>query len=153
MRWDELSQTATAQRQWIIPKPKNGEPHVVPLVPEAVAILKERRKRVASNSEWVFPSDSASGHVTDVKNGWTKLLKEAKITNLRVHDLRRTLGSWQASAGVSLTIIGGTLGHKSTAATQVYARLQQDNPVRQAMRLAVGGMMKAGNSRRKLLEV
>lgn len=151
MRWDELSQTATGQRQWTIPNPKNGEPHVVPLVPEVVAVLKERRKRVASNSEWVFPSDSKSGHVTDVKNGWAKVLAAARITNLRVHDLRRTLGSWQASAGVSLTIIGGTLGHKSTAATQVYARLQQDNPVRQAMRLAVGGMVKAGRSRVKQL--
>jgi integrase len=145
MRWDELSQTATGQRQWTIPKPKNGEPHVVPLVPEAVAVVKERRKHVTS--EWVFPSDSKSGHVTDVKNGWAKLRAAAHITNLRVHDLRRTMGSWQASAGVSLTIIGGTLGHKSTAATQVYARLQQDNHVRQAMRLAVGGMVKAGRSR------
>jgi hypothetical protein len=41
-------------------------------------MLKERRKRV-TNNEWVFPSDSKSGHVTDVKNGWAKLLKEAHL--------------------------------------------------------------------------
>lgn len=51
------------------------------------------------------------------------------FNDLRIHDLRRTLGSWQANNGTSLQIIGKSLGHTTQAATAIYARLA-DNPVR-----------------------
>ncbi len=57
------------------------------------------------------------------------------LIDLRLHDLRRTLGSFQASLGVSLSIIGKSLGHKSYQSTQVYSRLSVD-PVRNGMQLA-----------------
>jgi integrase len=41
----------------------------------------------------------------------------ARIDPLRIHDLRRTLGSWQAEQGASLAIIGTSLNHKSQQAT------------------------------------
>jgi integrase len=43
-----------------------------------------------------------------------------------MHDLRRTLGSWQALGGASLQIIGKSLGHKSMQSTEIYARLTTD---------------------------
>jgi integrase len=67
-----------------------------------------------------------------------------------MHDLRRTLGSWQAAAGASLPIIGKSLGHKSLRATQVYARLNLD-PVRTSVNQAVSAMVLAAN-KPKLLE-
>jgi hypothetical protein len=42
------------------------------------------------------------------------------------HDLRRTLGSWQAKTGASLAIIGKSLNHKSQQATAIHARLDLD---------------------------
>ncbi len=48
------------------------------------------------------------------------------LMDIRLHDLRRTFGSYQALTGASLQIIGKSLGHKSTHATQVYARLNLD---------------------------
>jgi integrase len=62
---------------------------------------------------------------------------------LRIHDLRRTFGAYQACAGTSLPIIGESLGHKSLAATQVYARLNLD-PVRASVTKAVDAMLLAG---------
>jgi len=62
--------------------------------------------------------------------------------NLRIHDLRRTLGSWQARAGASLTIVGKSLGHKSQQATAIYARVDLD-PVRQSVEAAVSSLLKA----------
>lgn len=62
------------------------------------------------------------------------------LKNLRLHDLRRTMGSYQAISGASLHIIGKSLGHKSASATQVYARLTVD-PVRNAMQKATDKMM------------
>ncbi|MGD0163032.1 MAG: site-specific integrase [Candidatus Sulfotelmatobacter sp.] len=143
MRWDELSLTATGQHQWTISNPKNGETHVVPLLPQAVAVLAERQEAAKKKEEdkkisspFVFPSRGKSGHIRDIKRGWKKLKKNAKLANLTVHDLRRTLGSWMAMSGVSLPIIGEALGHKSLAATKVYARLQT-SAARDAMTLAV----------------
>gem|GEM_PF-73867 len=68
-------------------------------------------------------------------------LKPLDMRDLRVHDLRRTLGSWQAGLNVSLAIIGRTLNHKSPQSTKVYARLALD-PVRDAMATATSAMLK-----------
>src|SRR5439155_8718294 len=65
-----------------------------------------------------------------------------RIEDIRIHDLRRTLGSWQARTGASLVIIGKTLGHKSQQASAVYARLDTD-PVRQAMETATSALLEA----------
>jgi integrase len=65
-----------------------------------------------------------------------------KLEDIRIHDLRRTMGSWQARTGASLAIIGKSLGHKSHQATAVYARLDLD-PVREAMETATAAMLKA----------
>jgi integrase len=61
---------------------------------------------------------------------------------LRIHDLRRTLGSWQAAAGVPLHTIGKSLGHRNLSTTQIYSRLDLD-PVRQAVELATSAMLDA----------
>ncbi|MGY3944285.1 tyrosine-type recombinase/integrase [Aeromonas tecta] len=64
------------------------------------------------------------------------------MTDLRIHDLRRTLGSWQAKTGASLAIIGKSLNHKTHQATAIYARLDLD-PVRQSVETATNAMMEA----------
>ncbi len=63
--------------------------------------------------------------------------------DIRIHDLRRSLGSWQAVTGASGYIIGKSLGHKSQQATAIYARLNLD-PVRASVELATAAMMLAG---------
>lgn len=66
-----------------------------------------------------------------------------KVENgVTLHDLRRTLGSWQARTGASLAIIGKSLNHKSQQATAIYARLDLD-PVRQAVNTATAAMIEA----------
>ncbi len=66
----------------------------------------------------------------------------ARIPDLRIHDLRRTMGSWQAITGASLPIIGKSLNHKSQQATAIYARLDLD-PVRASVERATDAMLKA----------
>lgn len=68
--------------------------------------------------------------------------EEYEIRDLRPHDLRRTLGSWQAINNASLAIIGKSLGHKTHQATAIYARLSID-PVRQSVSAATASMLKA----------
>jgi integrase len=64
------------------------------------------------------------------------------MTDLRIHDLRRTLGSWQAKTGASMAIIGKSLNHKTHQATAIYARLDLD-PVRQSVETATQAMLEA----------
>ena len=105
--------------------------------------LRELFKKInhSKNSDWVLPSvRSKSGHLEDPKRPWHELLRRAGIENLRLHDLRRTMGSYQAISGASLHIIGKSLGHKSASATQVYARLSAD-PIRESMQKATDKML------------
>lgn len=145
-RWENIS---FEDRRWSIPDPKR-KPYAVPITVEAEEILKQREKG-RKDSPWVFPSKtSESGHVEDLKTRWTELVKRAKIVNLRIHDLRRTQGSWSAAHGVPLQIIGKSLGHSSTASTEIYARLALD-PVRKAMAQTNALMAAAAKRKPKLL--
>lgn len=139
MRWDEVDWQS---RQWRIPDTKNGEPVTVPLVGRAMSLLENRRKK--TNTEWVFPSaESQSGHLTDPKRVWERVRKQSGLADVRIHDIRRTMGSYQAITGSSLQIIGKSLGHKSQHATQIYSRLDLD-PVRESLERATNAMMGTG---------
>jgi len=142
MRWEQIKMNAAGEAEWDIPLTKNGKSHKVPLLPEALVVLQDRKRRAKPLGPWVFPSNSKLGHVKDMKKSWSRLRRDVAITDVHIHDLRRTLGSWMAGSNVSLQVIGKALGHQSMAATQVYARLQLD-PVRQAMSLAIDGMRNA----------
>lgn len=67
------------------------------------------------------------------------ILRQAGIENLRIHDLRRTLGSYQAATGANGYIIGKSLGHRSQQSTAIYARLNLD-PVRESVNKATEAM-------------
>jgi integrase len=145
MKWTDLE---LGRGIWRIPETqsKNKEPLVCVLHPNAVEILRRRAEANAAKEEpsaFVFPSWGKTGHVTEPKKAWTDLLERAGIKGLHVHDLRRTLGSWQAATGASLSIIGRTLGHKNIATTAVYARLDLD-PVRVSVQAAGDAMLAAG---------
>ena len=139
MRRDEID---LDWQRWTIPhkKSKNKAPIVLPLVHQAVEII-ERRIKENGDSPWIFPSSlSKSGHYMEPKEAWTRLRDLAaktkpSIKTMRIHDLRRTLGSWQANANVSLQIIGKSMGHLSSSSTLIYARLAVD-PVREAIQKA-----------------
>jgi len=138
MRWDEINFDAAS---WRMPRTKNSDPLTVPLSGPAMEILL-RRKEAANGSPWVFPSRGKTGHLVEPKTAWKRVLTRAGLTDLRIHDLRRTLGSWQASTGASMAVIGKSLGHRSQAATAVYARLNLD-PVRASVGTATDAMLQA----------
>ena len=81
-----------------------------------------------------------TGSVFDPKKAWERVRERSGLTDVRMHDLRRTLGSWQALAGTSLQVIGKSLGHKSMKATEIYARLTTD-PVRESVEKATQNMV------------
>ncbi len=142
MRWRDVDLDG---RLWRIPnnQSKNREPMTVVLSPESVEILR-RRQAVVNGTEYVFPGCGRAGHLVEPKTAWGHVVKRAKLNDCRMHDLRRTLGSWQAAGGSSLPIIGKSLGHRSTSTTQIYARLSVD-PVRESVHKATAAMIAAAD--------
>ncbi len=136
MQWKQIH---FDRAEWRIPTTKNGEPQTVTLTPEVIEILTARQN---CDSVWVFPGTGATGHLVEPKKAWKRVLERAGIADLRIHDLRRTLGSWQAKTGASLVIVGKSLNHKSPSTTAIYARLDLD-PIRASVERATGAMLTA----------
>jgi integrase len=142
MRWNEIDWT---DHVWRIPDTKNGTSQTVPLVPEAMELLKQRKEARQKGCEWVFPasrSDSKSGHIGNIKSQWKRVMLRSGLKNLRQHDLRRTLGSWQARNGATLLLIGKSLNHKHPSSTAIYSRLDLD-PVRASVQQATSAIFEA----------
>ncbi|MGD7036070.1 tyrosine-type recombinase/integrase [Methylotuvimicrobium buryatense] len=139
MRWDEIH---LERGEWRIIT-KSNSAQTVTLSPEVIDILANRK--LSAQSEWVFPGTGKTGHLVEPKKAWQRLLERAGLSDLRIHDLRRTLGSWQAKTGASLLTIGKSLNHKSTQSTAIYARLDLD-PVRESVNRATAAMLNAAKN-------
>jgi integrase len=136
MQWKQIH---FDRAEWRIPTTKNGDPQTVTLTPEVIEILNERQN---CDPLWVFPGTGITGHLVEPKKAWKRVLDRAGLEDLRIHDLRRTLGSWQAKTGASLVIVGKSLNHKSPSTTAIYARLDLD-PIRASVERATGAMLTA----------
>jgi integrase len=141
-RWEAIDLTAGT---WTKPgsTTKQNTTHITPLSAPARALLSALRKR--TNSEWVFPADSATGHRVAIQKSWLALCKAARISGLRIHDMRHGFASQLASSGASLPLIGSLLGHANPITTSRYAHLF-DDPQREAVERV--GRIVAGGGRR-----
>ncbi len=121
---------------WHKPTTKTGVPHTIPIPAQLVT----RLRTLPRVCEWVFPSTPNSKNgmragvwsVTAVEKKWQQLRRRVGLTDVRIHDLRRTAASWLAINGSNLPVIQQMLNHRSLSSTQVYARLSVA-PVRLAL--------------------
>jgi len=118
MQWSHLN---LSRREWTIPLTKAGRPHLVPL-PAALCELLAQLPAMPGNP-YVFVGRGPKGHLVNVKRAWHRIRTCAKLEDVRIHDLRRTLGSWLAGSGASLPLIGKVLNHSQPTTTAIYARL------------------------------
>ncbi len=139
LKWEQVD---FYNKSIYLPDTKNGEPQTIPLTNQSLDLLTNIKESTKIKSDFIFPHHiDRSKHMTASRELWAKVLKVAGIKDLRFHDLRRTMGSYQAITGSSLHIIGKSLGHKSTGATMIYARLNLA-PVRDSMQRATDEMNK-----------
>lgn len=133
MRWEEIDLSTGV---WHIPaaKSKSKRATTVPLTDLTVGLLQRRQQEVAG--DWVFPSDvgSKDGCVREPRKPWLRIMKRSGIADLRVHDLRRSVGSWLGASGTNSYTIARALGHQSVKSGEVYVRLGADS-VRNAMQV------------------
>lgn len=137
LRWEDIDLTELEIRL-----PDTGQPHRIPL-PRPAAELLEALERQGGQ---VFPGTGASGHLEEPRKAWARVLKRAGVSDVRLHDLRRTLGSWMAAAGYSLPIIGRALNHKHPQVTAIYARTDNDT-LRAAFEATAARMLETTNGK------
>ena len=110
--WSELDLDAAT---WLLPgeRSKNGLPNLVPLLPEAVAML--RRRREATAGDYAFPGPQRA-HMTAAN--LSKPLKRvcARLARIGIasftpHDLRRTVETGMAAAKVPKEYRDRVLNH------------------------------------------
>lgn len=142
----------TVMSEWVFPSDSNCNRHFINLkrvwkrtlqtatinfwsTDEELAILiQECKKNIPE--EWMLGLLFKTIAKTAFKR---KISLPTALMDIRLHDIRRTFGSYQAITGSSLTIIGKSLGHKSHLSTQIYARLSLD-PVRHSVEKATAAM-------------
>ena len=91
---------------------------------------------------WAFTTgQDAAMSYEGVRSVFRRVTREAGLADVRLHDLRRTVMTSAAAAGVGTHVLRDLLGHKTTAMADRYVRAV-GNPVREA-REQVGAAMAA----------
>jgi integrase len=113
-----------------LPDSKTGMGNVA-LGDAAVSLLKGCDR---DGSEWLIPGGRRGNHLSVVafEDWWRqKVRDQAGIPDVRLHDLRHTVGSVGANTGEAMMHIRGVLRHINVSTTERYAHLSR-GPVHEA---------------------
>jgi integrase len=124
MRWCDIDWD---RNHWHVPNPKNKVPYNVWMLPAFLNVLKRRESTKPESAIHVFPGSGKSGHVIDVKKPWKKFRAVAKLSDFRIHDIRHTVLSAMAEAGVPILHVGAAAGHQSVQSTKRYIHLYPES--------------------------
>jgi integrase len=120
-KWDDIDWD---RRELRLGETKAGRVHYVPLSEPAIATLRALPRE--ENNPFILPGARKGQHLVNISKPWLRVRKAAGVEDVRLHDLRRTVGSWLAQAGNDLHLIGKVLNHSNLATSAVYARFSQD---------------------------
>ena len=115
----------TTRKELKLEDPKAGKAQYIQLNEPAFALLTELP--AIDGNPYIFPGRKAGRPLVNIDRTWRRVRKEAKLEDVWLHDLRRTVGSWLANTGKSLHLIGQVLRHSKPETTQIYARLAEDS--------------------------
>ncbi|MFT3746131.1 MAG: tyrosine-type recombinase/integrase [Pyrinomonadaceae bacterium] len=116
------------RRTLIVQQSKSGKKRVVPMNTTVTEMLKNTVRR----GDLVFPSPRTGGKLIEIKRSFNRALSEAKIENLRFHDLRHTAATRMADAGADAFTLMKILGHSDIRMTSRYTHAT-DSALRKAV--------------------
>lgn len=122
LRWkdldgDRLFVRRTLQDGQEFPTKSRSSTRLLPLPPEAIAILERQRTRsAASGYMWARP-DGQPRYGTWLNKPLRQLLEEAGLPRVRLHDLRHSTASILMERGIPARVVADLLGHSHVSLT------------------------------------
>jgi integrase len=126
LRWDQVDFGAGTV---VLAETKAGRPQLVALNGPARRVLMELH--TAKKSAWVLPSADAQRPLsrTAIENAWQKIRAAAGLEDVRLHDLRHTVGTYAGQTGANAFQVRDLLRHTDLSMTGRYVNRAED-PVR-----------------------
>jgi integrase len=118
-----------------------GEQRRIELSKPARALLEALPK---TRNPYVFIGTHSGSHFAPNKL-WQEVRQAAKLPDLRMHDLRRSFGSWLGASGYSSKQIGTILGHKTDITSRVYIQLGEDQGLKRDLSSAFAALAQANS--------
>lgn len=125
LRWEDLDMERGIAK---LPDAKRGPRAMYLSAPGLEVVFSLPR---SPGHDWVIEAQQTGHRMTTLRRPWERVCAVAKLSGVRLHDLRHSLEAITASGGDSLLIVGALLGHRRAASTERYAHLSAD-PVRAA---------------------
>jgi integrase len=145
LRWEQIDFHAGTIA---LTETKSGRPQVVVMNAPARQVLKELEQ--AKASEWVLPSPTEAKRSLSkgtIETIWSRIRTAAGLEDVRMHDLRHTVGTYAGQSGANAFLVRDLLRHKNLAMTGRYVN-RADDPVR-TLSDQVGERIAAGLAGRK----
>lgn len=114
LKWEYLDLDHGIAR---LPDSKTGA-KVIELPPEAVAIL--RSQLPVTGSPWVFPATRGTSHYQGLQKVWQRVRPDCALTDVKLHDMRHTYGTWAIEIGTDVYTVGKILSHSNVRMTERY---------------------------------
>jgi integrase len=127
LRWDQVDFGTGTIR---LAETKAGRPQMVLLNVPARQVLQQLHERKVS--DWVLPSTSDATRPlsqTAIEAAWQRIRTAAGLEDVRLHDLRHTVGTHAGQSGANAFLVRDLLRHKNLAMTGRYVN-RADDPVR-----------------------
>ena len=112
LKWSDIDMT---RKELKITDTKNGKAHYLPLSVAAIDVLNQVQR--IEDNHYVIVGKNPGCHLVNIAKPWERIRKVAGLEDVRLHDLRRTVGSWLAQSGNSLPLIGKVLNHSNQSTT------------------------------------
>jgi integrase len=129
LRWEQIGWRAGGGIIHMLKGKSDNAERPLPLLPEVVEALKQRHADQGQpHAGWVFPSDSASGHLMQgsAKNQHAKALQDCGFEPFAPYTLRHTGLTWIAPYCDAYTL-ARIAGHSSISMTMRYTHPQQNS--------------------------
>ncbi|NBX03148.1 MAG: site-specific integrase [Alphaproteobacteria bacterium] len=140
LAWEDIRRLPDGRAFATIKTSKSGKPRIIPCTPTMIEILERQKKLQKEGRNAIFP-------ITEItlRRHWMDLRTKANLSDVVIHDFRRTHSSHVAAANVDLNTLAARLGHSDlTMLQQHYAMIvgSAETKATQTIEQVFGDMLK-----------